>query len=782
MSRSPGIRRRLLLALAGSALLIIAASAPAQATTGYGDLAHFGAGAGTGQGQFKPSTETDAFGVDPTTNDMYVGDEPTVGEYRIQKLGADGKFLAEVKFSPSRAHAIEGLAIDPTLKRVYALAVALRSENAVIDPEVPAAGTIYAFSTEGEKEGTPEGKLPPAEETKEGGKLATLKATSEELGPTKSALLEPSGIAVDPVTHDVIVMGKEDQGEQAEEEKQLVVFERVESDGKIGKRYVDTTDFFESEEEKTGEFVEPSSPTVTAGGRLYVESYDTIVEVPSNFSSAEPPKALIHLEALLEELVAFPGEPRPIKGGGLSFVATKGTTEGTLYTYAGIAQSMAGKLTSKYPGALAFKYAESGGVPTATEIGWTGGQSPASGAGKCTVSFSGPAPPMIAGGSGETVFMFDSKVPQVVEFGPGGSGCLTASATAPQAAVAGKVVSEVPAGTKVTLSSAVMQANALSVEWEFGDGTTEKVTTDEYQQTSIEHVFVKGGNLKFKEIIHTDDLATPTLEEEGTIDVKSSPPTAEFEAEPMSITAGETVSFNGSLSHANGSQITEYHWHFGDGTAEVITMTPKVTHAYQQAGEYTAELSVIDSLSEESKAPAVEHIKVSALKGPTKTTTTTTATPPPTTPTATTPTTTTTSVKPVTPPPLPVVEVMGGSLAVGPTGALALKVSCAAGETSCAGTVTLRTLGAVSASAGRSAKKKGKAAILTLATGAFTVAGGQVKVLTLHLSAKARALLAHSHVLHVRATIVAHDPAGATHTTQATLTLRASKAKHSGHH
>ena len=45
----------------------------------------------------------------------------------------------------------------------------------------------------------------------------------------------------------------------------------------------------------------------------------------------------------------------------------------------------------------------------------------------------------------------------------------------------------------------------------------------------------------------------------------------------------------------------------------------------------------------------------------------------------------------------------------------------------------------------------------------------------LHLSAKVRALLEHSHELRVRVTVLAHDPAGATHTGQTITTLLAPK-------
>jgi hypothetical protein len=112
------------------------------------------------------------------------------------------------------------------------------------------------------------------------------------------------------------------------------------------------------------------------------------------------------------------------------------------------------------------------------------------------------------------------------------------------------------------------------------------------------------------------------------------------------------------------------------------------------------------------------------------------------------------------------------SLTASSSGALPLKVECL-GQSGCVGgTVTLRTLSAVSAGPHK------KKAVLTLASGSFTVAAGQDVVVTLHLSSEARSLLSHSHVLHALVTVVAHDSQGAAHTTQTTVTLHtAAKAK-----
>jgi hypothetical protein len=128
------------------------------------------------------------------------------------------------------------------------------------------------------------------------------------------------------------------------------------------------------------------------------------------------------------------------------------------------------------------------------------------------------------------------------------------------------------------------------------------------------------------------------------------------------------------------------------------------------------------------------------------------------------------------PPLVPDAQLAATALQAGSSGNVSVKVSCPAGESSCSGTITLRTLGAVTADFASSAKVK--AAVLTLASGSFTVPGGEARTVILHLSGKGRTLLARSHVLRVRATIVAHDPAGATHTSHSIVTVHAPKAKH----
>ncbi len=88
--------------------------------------------------------------------------------------------------------------------------------------------------------------------------------------------------------------------------------------------------------------------------------------------------------------------------------------------------------------------------------------------------------------------------------------------------VKGQVVSgPVPAPSKVTLSSTVEQGNALSATWNFGDGESETVNTDELQTTKVTHTCTQPGEHPITYTIHTDDLQTPEtvtgkLQVEGT--------------------------------------------------------------------------------------------------------------------------------------------------------------------------------------------------------------------------------------------------------------------------
>jgi PKD domain len=800
MPSSRTIRPRLLAALAGCLLSAGLLSSAAHADN-YGEKLRFPIAAGG----FHLSELTDAFGVSPTTNDVFVGAEEgeETGEYRIKEFSSTGTLLGETAvLNPAgKSDGIEGIAVDDSEGRIYVLARLERGEK-VSDPDEPAAGILYAFKEQ------PTGKVLESAvaggtaEAKEGvlANATTLKTQNNK----SEALLNPAGIAVDPTTHDIVLLGEFDKGGELH-----AALERVTAQGELlAKPYVDPV---ETEEE------EDNSPVVTAAGSVFAQRNsvgheEEIIKLPVTESSAEPTTVFQFNtdESLgpIEELVEFDSALEPIsKGGGATLIAGSGDT-GRVFTTAEIKEQVLGDDEvvdeNSYLGAVGVGYEDTGTTVKSAEYGWTGARNEQAGEkAKCAITEGGETYPQVAAGSGETLFFLIPATSEVAEFGPGGEGCPHASVPAVpaiEATVNGTTVTEaqtVEPGTKVKLSSLVVQGNALKTEWNFADGETKTVEADQHQITEVEHTFAKEGTFKIVEKVHTDNLATPEVTVERTLQVSPPLPTATLHG-PGTATTGQAVTFEGSATPApgGGAAIAEYHWNFGDGTTETKPSTAKtltVSHAFAKAGSFAVELTVTDAAKRTSK-PAKLVVKVSEPGGGGTTGGGTTGGGTTgggttgggtisggTTGGGTTGGGTTGGG-----------STGGGSTGGGTTGVLAyqagfaassytvarngavtVKVDCS-GKSSCAGTVTLRTITAVSSGAGH------KKAILTLASGSFSATAGQVKAITLHLSAKARAMLAHSHVLKARATIVGRDAAGAAHTTQATVTLRAasSKAKH----
>lgn len=842
-------------------LFVLMSIGVSPAGASYGELRRVGETTpGSGNGQLSEE-RTRLLGVDPTDNSVYVLDEPQrftqakeevidpetktceinevtgkcvmegVGpvtrHFRLQKFTeSKGKyaFAASVSFDETSpephsnlflTQGVEGLAIDTKLKRVYLLTVSDREKGLAIDNQFKAGGslstegllvasTLHAFSTEAN--GTELVAASGTKETAEQGKgvlvaPAEFHAQSTVAG---QALLQPTGIAVDPATDDVIVLGHVDEKGEATDaianSGDHYALQRISQAGVLGARYADKTNFLK------GGLVSnpPDSPVVVPGASERVDlDHEGIAEVPYNFESAEAPHQLT--SRLGEAGTAIGPRSSYYRGASIGGVLAA-APDGTLYSSGEIRSEEAGVGVDFRPGILSFAGA------TGAELGWTGGQTPLLGnKDKCVLQ---PEleelielPVRVAAGSGGNVFALNPEFlkrwegeeagtleeeeeraeegektkgthfPAVVEFGPGGTECPQGRVTSPIAEVNAKPLTEkepVAAGVAVTFSSTLEQADALKVKWEFSNGTvteTETTTTDQYRTPTVKHKFEHEGLFTVKETVETDNLNTPTLTTQSAEKVKVSgvapPPPAALEG-PASAIVSQTVTF----TDPNPSGvIKKYKWSFGDG-AKSETEAPSAKHAYSAAGEYTVELRVANAQGTES-APATKKIKVNAEEAkppPIEEPKTTPEGGPPAPPAPGGGVQGKTETKP--PPAVPNAVLAKTSASVSSSGAVSLSVSCPAGESTCSGTVTLRTLSAVSAGAGAHAAKK---AVLVLASGSFSVAGGTAKAVTLHLSAKAKKLLAKAHVLRARATIVAHDPAGAAHTSQATVTLRAAK-------
>jgi hypothetical protein len=230
-------------------------------------------------------------------------------------------------------------------------------------------------------------------------------------------------------------------------------------------------------------------------------------------------------------------------------------------------------------------------------------------------------------------------------------------------------------------------------------------------------------------------------------------------AVPGVIYAGIPATFSaGTSSDPYPGASASFLWSWGDSSAPGSGASP--THVYSAPGTYTVTLTFSDSYGFHSTVASQTVQVVSA--------------PPPAAPAP--PPVVVPGAQGVSPfqihvnPPVPDAEMLGTALQASTTGVVKVKLSCPAGESSCMGTVTLRTFGAVVA--GLAHPARARASVLTLTAGSFTVAGGMTMTVTLHLSGRARALLARTHRLRIRCTVSAHDTAGATHASQKAATLR----------
>jgi PKD repeat protein len=139
----------------------------------------------------------------------------------------------------------------------------------------------------------------------------------------------------------------------------------------------------------------------------------------------------------------------------------------------------------------------------------------------------------------------------------------------------------------VTFNASLSTPNGetlVGYHWNFGDGT--EIT--ELNSIAYHNYTITG----------TFDVTLNVTDSEGLWDVETKSitaiecPTAFFFFSPENPLAGDTITFNASLSTPNGGTITNYHWDFGDGTNETGVI---VAHAYTTAGNYTVSLTITDS-------------------------------------------------------------------------------------------------------------------------------------------------------------------------------------------
>ena len=136
--------------------------------------------------------------------------------------------------------------------------------------------------------------------------------------------------------------------------------------------------------------------------------------------------------------------------------------------------------------------------------------------------------------------------------------------------------------------------------WTFGDGTTGSGKT-------ITHSY-GAANTYVVSLTVTSDRALTASTSQGVQVGLPNAPTADFSVSPSAAIAGQTIFFSADASNAaNGHNIVQYSWNYGDGTTD---SGQDVSHAYAQAGTYNVVLTIIDDAAQ--KATKTVQVAISS--------------------------------------------------------------------------------------------------------------------------------------------------------------------------
>ncbi len=806
MSRARTTAPALAVALCAALLTALFGAGAARAETAFGGLGQFAKTIqlGEGPGQIDLEKSKLDFVVEPGTGTFFVSqqvqtEEPAgSGKFtenaRVSKYSSAGAFEGTSEFSIGKLDNIHGLALDPVSHVLY---VATEIENTITGRFHVDA--LWSIST-------------PA--------MTEAKKLVSGIGLTnKEHFVEPVGLAVDP-NHQVLLAGYKEEAKGPEKVLRAAL-QVVHPEGVLGPRYVDkagclTGETPTGEEELNCARITETEGTLdslvaTRGGHALTEvSGETLWELPD----PKPEEAFKleeitpHMRFAFEESSAVRFEAiTERQGETIYYGAGAGAGEGTLFAGGEVGHTVTGG-TQPTQAVIAFNVNETGAEPVITERGWTGGQEVGTRQPKCLIPLpnaEGGGAVMVGAAPNGSVVVFDiTQANPVVEanfqqFGalPGAEPCGHANLTSPSIELGEKHnLTEAPVGKAVTLASKLEGADALSDTWTInGPGGKHEELHSTFNSPAqrlaptLEHDFETAGEYEVTEHVQSDNLGAPSVTVTRKIVAALPPISVELEPVAGGLRAGSAVAFKSKpISDTNEPEPKlQLTWTFGDGSAPehvelkggqkvssvnhvfakpcTCKVTLHVEDARKAEGTAAASVTIAPSVAEEEAAAKQRAAEEAARRAAEEAARLAREAKEHEQPAG--------GVKPHVEKHDPAATIAGATVTVAANGSASITVSCPADEEgSCEGTLTLRTLSAVSA-------KKGKKSILTLAGSSFKIAGGTRKTLVLHLSSKARALLARSHTLKALAIVAAHDSAGLSKKTESHVTLKlAPKKKH----
>jgi gliding motility-associated-like protein len=137
------------------------------------------------------------------------------------------------------------------------------------------------------------------------------------------------------------------------------------------------------------------------------------------------------------------------------------------------------------------------------------------------------------------------------------------------------------------LAQNINTANIVNYSWDFGDGGTASVPLP-----GITHLYQAAGTFSVRLITTDINGCTDTIIKTNYIRING--PLANFTAANTNGCSGLTTIFNDLSTTNGGNALTNWQWHFGDGTIQNFS-TPPFQHTYNSAGTFSVKLIVTDA-------------------------------------------------------------------------------------------------------------------------------------------------------------------------------------------
>jgi PKD repeat protein len=651
--------RRLRLEVASTiCVAAVALSSLAQAGAARAEVGEIGqvGGFGPSLGHFTYPTD---LAVDTENNNAYVLDEPG-GErpgkgpasFRVQMfkppLSADEAPAGHVEIATppdgEDLRLVTDIAVDPTLHRLYVLE-ATKTSREGYDEYVGLQ--IDAYSTEPEPVS---GVLPPAPKVETEGQPGVFYKFPEmpapPAPPPAGTLRDPSGIAVEPMTHDLILNGRDGAGNTDIE--RLTTTPPEYSTGTLSGAFDDVNaEVVKHRNDASGIAVGPGE------GEIYVIAHNLTAKTPGELpgiAKLTTTGGSYTLENPGISLIVKNGQAEHPLTGGLQSSGESGTGEQVAVSPDGKTVYAAEVVTPEAN--IAGSY-EIRGMSTASGV-----QQVAFGGGSATCLIASEYI-AVAAGKGGIVYALDegnwlsgengieptSYGFHLIEFGPGGSECPPPTASFAINGEGGSTTATIKKGESVTFDASGSQLNGeepVELEWDF-EGTGEFATkiTGEPAGLVTTHQYLKAGlytvGLKLfllEDALYGSHNPTPVVRK---VEVTAPPPVAHFEVSTSSPKPGENVKFDGSnsldpagLCSSEGCtethELESYEWRFGNGETatgekyersfansgtqarpEVVELV--VTNKEGVKSEPSEEILTIQGVPAQQKEPAKEQIK-----------------------------------------------------------------------------------------------------------------------------------------------------------------------------